>query len=57
MVLREGTRGKAGVCVVILKIDLEVRCATLASFPEGAGHVEVAPADAGAFTNDSGSLP
>ena len=55
--LREGTRGKAGVGVVRLKVNLEVRCGTLASFPVGAGHVEVAPADGGAFSNVSGSFP
>ena len=47
--LREGTGGEAGVGVVRLKVDLKVRCGTLASFPVGAGHVEVAPADGGAF--------
>ena len=55
--LREGTRGKAGVGVVRLEVNLEVRCVALASFPSCAGHVEVAPADVGAFTNVSGSFP
>ena len=57
--MREGTRGKAGVLVgvVRLKVNLEVRCVALASFPSYAGHIEVAPADVGAFTNVSGSFP
>ena len=56
-VLREGARGIAGVGVVRWIVNLEVRCVVLASFPVDAGHVEAAPVDGGAFSNDSGSFP